>query len=272
MYLLSSEGRDEAGVIVYWQRRGPYRDVILPAFTQFSPLLLRTTQSQAAVHQRTSAFEALLKTVVPDFARLRFFTEITDIRPAQWQNWQVTPRFTYRLSLTQNNLLSLWSSATRRTFRKHQSAYQIEENPDASPAIIQCCADSYARHGRTMPASPSELRILVSTLQKEGHVLLYTATASGSTTPEGGLAVLHDGRTAHYWIAGSTPGPAMTVLLGHTLPTLRDAGLQFFDFVGANTPSIAEFKRHFGPELTPYFHLEKITRPELRLFHRLKGG
>ena len=82
---------------------------------------------------------------------------------------------------------------------------------------------------------------------------------------------MHDAQTAHYWIAGSPPGPAMTVLLGHTLPRLRDAGLQRFDFVGANTPSIAEFKRHFGPTLTPYFHLEKITRPELRLLRRLKG-
>ena len=106
----------------------------------------------------------------------------------------------------------------------------------------------------------------------KNQVRLFTATAVADGAPEGGLAVLHDGRTAHYWIAGSTPGPAMTVLLGHTLPRLRDAGLQTFDFVGANTPSIAEFKRHFGPALTPYFHLEKFTRPELRLLHRLRGN
>ncbi len=61
------------------------------------------------------------------------------------------------------------------------------------------------------------------------------------------------------------------VLLGHILPRLRDDGIEQFDFVGANTPSIAEFKRHFGPVLTPYFYLEKITRPELRLLYRLKG-
>ena len=108
-------------------------------------------------------------------------------------------------------------------------------------------------------------------LRAEGQVRLFTATPSDTDTPEGGLAVLHDGHTAHYWIAGSAPGPAMTVLLGHTLPRLRDDGIKLFDFVGAHTPSIAEFKRHFGPVLTPYFYLEKITRPELRLLYRLKG-
>lgn len=272
MYLLAAEGVDEAGAIVYWQRRGPYRDVALPVFTQYSPLLLRTPTSEATVHQRNSAFEAVLNTLVPNYARLRFFTEVTDIRPAQWQDWRVTPRFTYRLSLTKDDLLSLWSSATRRTFRKHQSAYQVQENPDASEVVIQSCADSYLRQGRTLPASPSQLHTLINMLQAEGHILLYTVTAKNNATPEGGLAVLHDGRTAHYWIAGSMPGPAMTVLLGHTLPTLRDAGLKVFDFVGANTPSIAEFKRHFGPVLKPYFLLEKITRPELRLLDRLKGG
>ncbi|MCH8962729.1 MAG: GNAT family N-acetyltransferase, partial [Bacteroidetes bacterium] len=112
---------------------------------------------------------------------------------------------------------------------------------------------------------------LVDALCAEGQVRLFTATPHDAETPEGGLAVLHDGRTAHYWIAGSAPGPAMTVLLGHTLPRLRDDGIEQFDFVGANTPSIAEFKRHFGPVLTPYFFLEKITRPELRLLYRLKG-
>ncbi len=271
MYLVAANGQDEAGAIIYWHRRGPYRDVALPPFTQFSPLLLRAKPAEAAVHQRQSALEALLKTVVPDYARLRFFAEISDIRAAQWQAWRVTPHFTYRLSLLHDDLLSLWSSATRRTFRKNQDTFRVEERPEASASIIQCCKDSYERHGRTLPVAPSHLLSLVSLLQEEGYVRLFTATPVDASVPEGGLAVLHDGQMAHYWIAGSTPGPAMTVLLGHVLPTLRDNGLQVFDFVGANTPSIAEFKRHFGPVLTPYYHLETITRPELRLLHRLKG-
>ena len=269
MHLVSVDGRDEAGALVHWRRRGPYRVVVVPPFTQYSAVVLRASPSEAEVHARRSAFDALLAALEPCFARLGFFMTLADVRPAQWRGWQVKPVYTYRLALDPDDLLHTWSSATRRAFRKHSAAYRVEEQP-AAAVIVQRCAESYQRHGRPLPADPTRLRTLVEALLAEEQARLFTATPAEGTTPEGGLAVLHDGQTAHYWVAGSTPGPAMTVLLGHTLPRLRDAGIQTFDFVGANTPSIAEFKRHFGPVLTPYFHLEKITRPELRLLHRLK--
>ena len=271
MHLTASATRDEAGALVYWRRRGPYRTAVLPPFTQYSPVVLREPPSEADVHARRSAFEGLLAALEPDFALLFFSIAITDVRPAQWRRWRVTPVYTYRLALDDDDLLHRWSSATRRTFRKHAPAFRVEENPDTASAVIGLCAESYRRHGRPLPADADALHTLVETLRAQGSVRLFTATPEGGAAPEGGLAVLHDGRTAHYWIAGSTPGPAMTVLLGHALPRLREAGIQQFDFVGANTPSIAEFKRHFGPALTPYFHLQKITRPELRLLHRLRG-
>jgi hypothetical protein len=63
----------------------------------------------------------------------------------------------------------------------------------------------------------------------------------------------------------------MTVLLAEALPRLRADGLAAFDFVGANTPSIAEFKRRLGPALVPYFRIERCTRAGLALLLRLAG-
>jgi len=270
MHLVADAEGDAAGALVFWRRRGPYREVVVPPLTQYAALVLQQPLGEAEVHARSSAFEALLAALEARFDVLCFFIAITDVRPASWRGWRVRPVYTYRLSLHDDDLLSRWSSATRRTFRKHRHAYRVEEHA-AAPAIVQLCAESYRRHGRRLPADTADLLRLVDALRAEGQVRLFTATPHDADTPEGGLAVLHDGHTAHYWIAGSAPGPAMTVLLGHTLPRLRDDGIEQFDFVGANTPSIAEFKRHFGPVLTPYFYLEKITRPELRLLYRLKG-
>lgn len=271
MHLVADEEGDAAGALAFWRQRGPYREVVIPPLTQYGALLLRQTPAEAEVHARRSALEALLAALEARFAVLRFFLAITDVRPASWRGWRVQPVYTYLLPLDDDDLPGRWSSATRRTFRKHGDAYRVQERADAAPAIVHLCAESYRRHGRRFPADAPRLLPLVDTLRDEGQVRLFTATPTEGETPEGGLVVLHDGRTAHYWIAGSAPGPAMTVLLGHTLPRLRDDGLQQFDFVGANTPSIAEFKRHFGPALTPYYYLEKITRPELRLLYRLKG-
>jgi hypothetical protein len=260
MYLVTAAGRDEAGCLAYWRKRGPYRTVVTPPFTQYAPLLLRTSPDEARVHARHSALETLLATLETQYATLALFVPLTDVRPAQWRGWRVTPFYTYLLDLQESTLPDDWSRGTRHLFRKHGGTYRIEDNPDAA-SVARLCAASYARHGRPCPADPANLTRLMDVLRAEGLVHLLTATPCDCTTLESGLAVLHDGHTAHYWIAGSLPGPAMTVLLGKTLFILRDAGLQRFDFVGANMPSIAEFKRHFGPVLTPYYYLEKITRP-----------
>ncbi|HET6566995.1 MAG TPA: hypothetical protein VFG50_03460, partial [Rhodothermales bacterium] len=70
--------------------------------------------------------------------------------------------------------------------------------------------------------------------------------------------------------AGSEPGPAMSVLLANMLPALASSGMRTFDYQGANTPSIAEFKRRMGARLVSYYGIEKCTRPELIVFERLR--
>ncbi len=274
MHLVASDdGQDEAGALIYWRRRGPYRVVALPPFTQYSPLLLGQRSSEAAVHARRSAFEALLAALEARFDVLRLLCHaLPDVRAARWRAWRAVPFYTYHLMLHDaDDLVGRWSAGTRRAFLKHEAAYRVDEDPAAVSAIVGLCAEGYARHGRRLPADASRLRALIDALGREGMVRLFAATPRDGDAPEAGLAVLHDGRTAHYWIAGSVPGPAMTVLLGRLLPRLRADGLEGFDFVGANTPTIAEFKRHFGPVLTSYFLIEKVARPALRLLFRLTG-
>ena len=87
---------------------------------------------------------------------------------------------------------------------------------------------------------------------------------------EAAVCTITDAGTSYYWLAGSVPGPAMTVLLGSLLPKLRQDGVRIFDLVGANTPSIAEFKRRLGAQLEEYRALTSVSRPELRWLLRLK--
>ncbi len=252
MHLVRAKGRDEAGIIVLYRGKGAFRDSRPVPFSQYSCLLLRQSCDEAAIHQRRSALEALLSAVEPHYRHLLLLVSLRDPRPAQWRGWDVRPLFTYRLRPTEG--MAAWSEATRRAYKKHAHAYRIEEDADSASDIVRCCRQSYARHGRRLPAEPEALTRLVTRLRASGCVRLFTARRDGQL--EGGLAILHDGQTAHYWIAGSQPGRAMTVLVGRVLQTLATGRVAQFDFVGANTPSIAEFKRHFGPRLTAYYRLE----------------
>jgi hypothetical protein len=272
MHLVAGKEHDEAGALVFWRKRGPYRQVALPPFTPFTPLVLREPPAEADIHARRTALDVLLPALEQRFDVLRFFTpHLPDIRTVTWHGWKAKPFYTYLIPLEGvTNLLQNWSGSHRRTFKKNRHAYTFQESHEAA-SLVRLCSLSYTRHNRRLPAEEQRLIKLVEHLQTTSSCRLFVACPQGAHTPEAAVAILHDGKTACYWIAGSEPGAAMTVLLGHLLPLLRDEGFLSFDFVGANTPSIAEFKRKFGAVLSPYWMLEKITRPELRLYYSLKG-
>ena len=250
IFLAGTASAEEAGAIIL--SRGIFRQATPPPFTQyFGPVLGGPSDAQT-VHSRQSPLELTLGALEAEYRHLLLLTMLDDPRPAQWRKWKVSPLFTYLLQPASGP--AAWSAGTRRTFNKFQNVCQFREDSDAASQIIQCCKQSYSRHGRKLPAPEDRLTQTVERLQEQGMVRLFTVRRAGRL--EAGLAVLHDGQTAHYWIAGSTPGPAMTVLVGRTLEELDASGITTFDFVGANTPSIAEFKRRFGGHLSQYYSLE----------------
>ncbi len=236
-------------------------------FTQYSALLLRTELPETAVHARNSALDHLLAALEQSYHRHSLMADLKDVRPASWRGWRVEPLYTYRL----NPATAQMSEGTRRTFKKHDAEYLVSEDPHGASQVVSLCAKSYARKGRTLPADSVRLTKLASLLQAHNLVRIFIARRVNSTEPEAGVAFLCDSAVAHYWIAGSKPGAAMTVLLGRALPRLWETGIAPFDFTGANTPSIAEFKRRFGGHLSTYYHLRKTTRPELRLLDGIMG-
>lgn len=270
-------GRPVAGTGLLWRRRGPFREVLVPPFTPYSALLLATSDDEAAVHGRRSVLELLLAHLERhyDRVRLHLHPSVIDVRAAQWRGWTVRPFFTYVLDARDPAGERRWSSSTRRRFERSRAAYEVAVTSSRAADVARCCRMSYERQGRRLPVAPQALEHLVATLAAAGHADVLTATlmatTPGADAPEGALALLRDDRSAYYWAVGSLPGDAMTVLLGSAAAHARSLGLCEFDLVGANTPSIAEFKRRFGPELRPYYALTFERRRVLRILSALRG-
>lgn len=245
---------EDAALLVHVKGTGVLRRIVVPPCTQYSALLLPTPPRAHLVHRQQSPLDQLLSYAEQTSRRADLLVSLSDPRTAQWRGWQVRPLFTYLIDLptsTEN-----WSSGARRTWRSRVSEYDIREDPASAQQVIDLCTKSYKRHGRPLPAQPAALEALAKAMGEWARVFV----ALRGDTAEAGLILLHDGHTAHYWIAGSLPGPAMTVLIGEVLPILSQSGITQFDFVGANTPSIAEFKRCFNPVLTQYYHLRRRPR------------
>ena len=239
------------------KRRGPFCAAALPPLAPVWRPLLEAIPTEAQTHARTSPLDRLLSDLEGAADQLTLLLEDDDLRPYAWGGWTATPRSTYRLGL-KGDLEAGFSSAVRRTVKKEAGAFEVIEDGALAAEAVALMTDSYRRQGSDLGLEDGAVIGLAQAFVEAG--LARVVAARRGRDLEAAIVVAHDGRTAFYWIAGSVPGPAMTVLLADTLSRLAADGLEVFDFCGANTPSIAEFKRRFGP--TSSAGTNRATRDE----------
>ena len=256
IFLLSKSSEDICGILIYWLKKGPFKIGVVPPFTSFSSLILPAAKQFSTSPEALEPYLLLLKRVKEAFSSLQFHhhPSLRDIRIFNWSRWSTSPLYTYHIDLQSNyGIQKNWSTSMKRNLKNQVANYIFEERPDQLPRVLELVQDSYARHNRPLPTPLPGLLSFARHLQNTGMVRVFTLTPRNEMRPTAGLALLHDSEVAYYWLAGSIPGPSMTVLLGNLLPQLQEEGFRTFDFVGANTPPIAEFKRRFGPTLVPYY-------------------
>ena len=264
IHIVSDGTRDVAGAAVTWKQRGPWREAIVPPYTPFSAVLLRKALDPSDVHARTTPLESLLTELEAGYDRVHMHLspEHADVRPAQWRGWTARPLYTYRLRTADGP--ETWSKAAARAFRTRREDYELLEGNEAGQDAVRLAATSYARQRRNMPLDSGTLGTLVESAERHGLAASFAVRHRDSGAIQAAVATLRGNRQAYYWVVGSVPGPAMTVLLGKMLPKLHADGIEMFDLMGANTPSIAEFKRRFGARLTPYYRIGFCKKPMLK--------
>ncbi|MEM1125402.1 MAG: GNAT family N-acetyltransferase [Bacteroidota bacterium] len=253
-----------AGLVAFHRQRGPLVRLGVPPVTPYTPILLCDDLDEASIHRRRHPLETLLRALPAGHAdcTLHLAPGLDDARPLQWQGWTAQPLYTARVPFRDaTDPLTQWSASARRVARKNAPRYVVA--PGAPAETVALLQASYQRQARGVPAPPGQLRALATQLTATGHAQTWTARPTPASAPEAAVTLLRDDRAAYYWLAGSHPGPAMTVLMGALLPRLQADGLHYFDFVGANTPSIAEFKRRLGGERVAYLRAERTQHPWL---------
>ncbi len=267
------QGTDECGITTFFRQTGPYRIGRMPPFTLHTGPLYRSPPSEATINQRRSALEGLLQAVEGNYSALRYqlLPSVADVRVFGWRGWTARPFYTYRAAIGEEDPFARWSRRTRRIAANHAAAYIFAEEPGAAREAARLCNESLDRQEHPRPVSTDALERFVQAAVDRKLARIFTLRADREASPEAALAVLVGEGEAFYWVGGSVPGPAMTVLLGQAIPLLAASGVHTMDYLGANTPSIAEFKRHFGGTLTPYFGVEKVMRPELRLLEKARA-
>ena len=255
LVFVSEDGSDAAAMATFHRRAGPLSKLVHPSTAYYSPLLLRAAPEPTTVHQQRDGLSLLLKALkrIRHKPRIQLPPPITDIRPAPALGLVATPFYTF-IAHPGENRSSNWSSSSRRLFERYRMQYVLENSAETIAPVVGMAHQAYERSGKKSPFQPKPLISAIEGLREGGHVATLGVRDTNGEI-KGGVMLLRHRDTACYWISGSEPGPAMTVMVGLLIEWLAAEGVQEFDFMGANTFSIAEFKRRFGATLRPFYHV-----------------
>jgi len=256
--------------IVYEKSAGPVRVSAVPPLAIYSAPILDAPLVPSEAHAGESPLDELAAALAPyQQATWLLPPAFTDARPLAWAGWKLATRYTYVSSLPVDP--AEWSAAVRRTIRKAEEAYRVEEDPRHALAAAQLMRGAFARAGRRFRVPDEASARIAGGLVDAGLARIFAAVPVGGEEPAAALVAAHNGHTAYYWIVGGEHGPATTLLMARALPALAAAGIVEFDWAGANVASVAEFKRRFGPRLAPVVRARRVSGP-LGLVAGLRGG
>lgn len=241
-----------------------------PALLPHTGFVFRQSTSDRTPHiesERSAATTALLHDLQQRFARVQLThaPALTDARPFQWAGWQVTPRYTYHLSLSEDRT-QVWDGFERRTrtaIRKaEKTGYRVEACTDTDELRRLYGAVYGGEAGAPVPAGI--MQNMAAAASADGLVEGWRCMSAAGETAAA-VFFARDQETLYAWVAGADPAHrdagATSLLYWHVL---QHTTCSHFDFVGANMPSIAFFKRGFGGDLVPYCATEGFGHPLAR--------
>ena len=262
------------GIVLYRKSRLGIEIAAQPPATPYNGILHAAAPDRKNQKQQAEEAEVtqLLLQRIGQEVRYAHFTlppSIGDVRPYQWCGWNAGVQFTYINSL--EDCAAVWEnlspSLRRKITHAREGNFTISEDGDVE-SLVTLQELSYARSSLRPVLDTARYRQLCGTLRSKGIVRIYSiADSEGSI--RSARAIVLSGRSAYYWLSGSYPvsgdDSASHLLLWEIFERLSKSGFSHFDFMGANTPRIVEFKRSFGGILTSYYDVSWCRPAALRL-------
>ena len=258
-----------AGSAVLTTKHRGIERVETPELTPHTGFLMAPVESKgpAKIEAECHRFSELLIRYLQryDHMRITHTPALNDIRPFIWANWQTRVRYTYQMDLS--DLDALWERVERRTRTAIRKAEKLGYTVIQTDDIELLCRQYgmiYERHGAAAPISPEVVRRFVESAQSSGQARLLAAQSPQGETASI-VAFVEGPSMAYAWVAGADPqhnSSGATSLLYWRY--FQQCTQPRFDFVGANLPAVAFFKRGLGGDLIPYYATEYFATPWLR--------
>jgi hypothetical protein len=207
-----------------------------------------------------------------DLFRHGFAPEITNLLPLMWNDFELTPAYTYRI----NDLGDpdrIWTDMRdkhRHAVRKAQRSLVVHSETSLED-FFSLQEKTFARQHLPVPFTLDYLRQIDTACTARNCRRIFTA-ADADGRPHASVYIIWDHRSAYYLLGGSDPelrsSGAQSLALWEAI-RFASSVTRCFDFEGSILRPIEHFFRGFGGHLTPYVIATRMSE-RMRLLYGVR--
>ncbi len=187
---------------------------------------------------------------------------IKDIRIFTWNKFNAKPLYTYYSENLGSNEPENWNPSIRRQIKKSSKqpiSYSNGINSKLIEDFYKLQELSFKRQKHAFKFSLASFQNLINEISKTSDVEIHIAYYKEK--PASGQVILYYKNKAYYWLAGANPeylnSGVNQGLMKEVFDNFKKKNITDFDFIGANTPGVAEYKASYNYPIIPYFHIKK---------------
>jgi len=241
--------------------------IVIPRFTPYTSVVYRpinTSKNYTIISERRKINDLIADYLTKNFKKSAFkqHFEYNDIRDFQFKKFNSRYLYTFLNYLTDYNINQI-NNKIKRDVNKISKENYVFENPiefDKSQ-LEQLLGPFFETMDKKVFSIDNEFKNKFINMVKilEKRIMLYTLRSYDNILSTRVELVDNDEKIED-WIAGTMEegrekriGP---YFVHRILSDLKEKGYVYFDWNGANTPGVTDFKRNFGGVLKSYSQLE----------------
>jgi hypothetical protein len=195
---------------------------------------------------------------------LAFPVNVVDLQAFIWSKYKVIPNYTYQIRLEQSmeEIRANFDPKNRNAINKaikEQVATAI--NGFSNTDILKFFTENLGATGANI--YEGTLKKIMLEFANEGNSFCFSAIKNNELL--GMVFCIYDKRACYYLLGGINKKAGIqginNLLVQKSIERAKELNCQIFDFEGSMLKGVEKFFRSFGPDLFPYFTVNKASLP-----------
>lgn len=195
---------------------------------------------------------------------LAFPSPHIDFQPFIWDKYKVVPNYTYHIDLTQSidDIRAHFDSKNRNVINKAvKEGVEVFEDVLSKEELFHFFTDSLSNTNANVYST--DLKNIFMTFSDSSNS--FSMTAKKDQEILGTVFCAYDKNKCYYLLGGVNKKSGIqgvnNLLVQKSIEKAKELGCSIFDFEGSMLKGVEKFFRSFGPELVPYYTVNKASLP-----------